>query len=139
MYDLSNYNFRNSTSLPAVPICIRTITSTVKLMTTTETATEPVEDDAEGVFSKSVLISGIRCTLTYVIFPFVAPLIGVTASVGAIVGVAIGVIAVLFNVLSIRRFFKADHPYKWWASAMNLAVIVLLVILFVVDTNTLLG
>lgn len=108
-------------------------------MTSTETVSDQIEDDAEGVFSKSVIVSGIRCTLTYVIFPFVAPLIGVTASVGAIVGVAIGVVAVVFNVLSIRRFFKADHPYKWWASAMNLAVIVLLVILFIVDTNTLLG
>lgn len=96
-------------------------------------------DQAERVFSKSVVISGIRCVLTYVIFPFVAPLIGVTASVGAVVGVIIGVVAIVFNVLSIRRFFAADHPYKWWASAMNAAVIVLLVILFFVDSQTLLG
>ena len=117
-------------------------------MTTTDSRTGPVDpvgdigdigDDAEGVFSKSVLVSGIRCTLTYVVFPFVAPLVGVTASVGAVVGVVIGVVAVVFNMLSIRRFFRADHPYKWWASAMNLAVIILLVILFAVDTNTLLG
>lgn len=106
---------------------------------TTETLAEQRDDQAESVFSKSVLISGIRCTLTYVIFPFVAPLIGITASVGAIVGVSIGIIAIVFNVLSIRRFFKADHPYKWWASAMNAAVIILLIILFVVDTSTLLG
>ena len=41
--------------------------------------------------------------------------------------------------MSIRRFFKADHRYKWWASAMNVAVILLLVILFVIDSQTLLG
>ena len=101
--------------------------------------TADADDAAESVFSRSVVISGIRCVLTYVIFPFVAPLIGITASVGAVVGVAIGVIAIVFNVMSIRRFFAADHPYKWWASAMNVAVIVLLVILFVVDSQTLLG
>ncbi len=94
---------------------------------------------AERVFSKSVAISGIRCTLTYLIFPFVAPLIGVTASVGAVIGVLIGLVAIVFNVLSIRRLFAADHPYKWWAGAMNAAVIVLLVVLFVVDSQTLLG
>lgn len=97
------------------------------------------EERAERVFSRSVLISGIRCTLTYVVFPFVAPLIGVAADVGAVIGVSIGVVAIVFNIMSIRRFFAADHPYKWWASAMNAAVIVLLVILFIVDSQTLLG
>ncbi len=97
------------------------------------------EAPAERVFSKSVVISGIRCLLTYVVFPFVAPIVGITSSVGAVVGVLIGIVAIVFNVLSIRRFFAADHPYKWWASAMNVAVIALLVVLFVVDSNTLLG
>lgn len=114
-------------------------------MSETETAAievgvgETSAEGAERVFSKSVLVSGIRCTLTYVIFPFVAPLIGVTSDVGAVIGVMIGVVAVVFNVLSIRRFFLADHRYKWWASAMNVAVILLLLILFVVDSQTLLG
>jgi len=94
---------------------------------------------AESVFSKSVVISGIRCVLTYVIFPFVAPIIGITSSVGAIVGVLIGIVAIVFNVLSIRRLFAADHKYKWLAGGMNLAVIGLLLILFVVDSQTLLG
>lgn len=115
-------------------------------MSEVESIPQPVVDSASGtdekaerVFSKSVLISGIRCTLTYVVFPFVAPLIGVTSSVGAVIGVLIGIVAVVFNVLSIRRLFAADHPYKWWAGAMNAAVIVLLAVLFVVDSQTLLG
>lgn len=97
------------------------------------------EQPAERVFSRSVVISGIRCVLTYVIFPFVAPLVGLTSSVGAVVGVVIGVVAIVFNIMSIRRFFAADHPYKWWASAMNAGVIVLLIALFVIDSQTLLG
>ena len=104
-----------------------------------EPGEEHGEPEAERVFSKSVVISGIRCLLTYVIFPFVAPLIGLTANTGAAVGVIIGVVAIVFNVLSIRRFFKADHPYKWWASGLNVAVIVLLVVLFILDSQTLLG
>jgi len=100
---------------------------------------QDADNKAEGVFSRSVIISGIRCVLTYVIFPFVAPLIGLTSSVGAVVGVLIGVVAIVFNVMSIRRFFASDHPYKWWASAMNMGVIVLLVVLFIIDSQTLLG
>lgn len=95
--------------------------------------------EPERVFSRSVVISGIRCVLTYVIFPFVAPIVGITADVGATVGVLIGVVAIAFNVASIRRFFGADHRFKWWASALNMAVIVLLLLLFVVDSQTLLG
>ncbi len=104
-------------------------------------ADSPAESNgnAERVFSKSVVISGIRCTLTYLVFPFVAPIVGVTASVGAVIGVLIGVVAIVFNVFSIRRLFAADHPYKWWAGALNAAVIILRTILFVVDSQTLLG
>ena len=104
-----------------------------------ELSTNDHNEPAERVFSKSVVISGIRCLLTYVIFPFVAPLVGIASSTGAIIGVLIGVVAIVFNVLSIRRFFASNHPYRWWASAMNAAVIVLLVVLFVVDSQTLLG
>lgn len=113
--------------------------SLLVMTNTVSSAATPVEEPAERVFSRSVVISGIRCTLTYVVFPFIAPLVGLTASVGAVVGVLIGVVAIVFNVMSIRRFFRADHPYKWWASAMNVAVIALLVILFVIDSQTLLG
>ena len=101
--------------------------------------TSETNGNAERVFSKSVAISGIRCTLTYLIFPFVAPLIGITSSVGAVIGVLIGVVAIVFNIMSIRRLFAANHPYKWWAGAMNASVIVLLIVLFVVDSQTLLG
>lgn len=105
---------------------------------TTGSQTE-TNGNAERVFSKSVAISGIRCTLTYLVFPFVAPLIGLTSSVGAVIGVLIGVVAIVFNLMSIRRLFAADHPYKWWAGALNASVIVLLTVLFVVDSQTLLG
>ncbi len=98
---------------------------------------QETDEEAESVFSRSVVISGIRCVLTSVTIE--ASLVGITASVGAFVGVLIGVVAIIFNVMSIRRFFAADHKFKWWASAMNVAVIVLLLALFVVDSQTLLG
>ena len=100
---------------------------------------DQTSEPAERVFSKSVVISGIRCLLTYIVFPFVAPLVGIASSTGAVIGVLIGLVAIVFNVLSIRRFFASNHPYRWWASAMNAAVIVLLLVLFVVDSQTLLG
>ena len=40
---------------------------------------DQTSEPAERVFSKSVVISGIRCLLTYIVFPFVAPLVGIAS------------------------------------------------------------
>jgi hypothetical protein len=96
------------------------------------------DTDAERVFSKSIAISAIRCVLAYVIFPLGAPLVGLT-TVGPWVGVVVSVVALYFNVYSIRRFWAADHRWKYYMSALNVAVIVLVTILFVEDIRTILS
>jgi riboflavin transporter FmnP len=95
--------------------------------------------DATRVFSKSVMISGVRCTLAYVIFPFLLPLLHVSDSVGPYIGIVIGAVAIWFNVLSIRRFWKSGHQWKWYMSALNVAVIAMLSVLFVQDVNAILS
>ncbi len=102
---------------------------------------EPVaaDDDAQRVFSTSIVISAIRCTLTYVIFPFVAPLVGIASGVGPTVGIVVGTVAIAFNVLSIRRFWRARHPWRLPVTALNAGIIVLLVILVVIDIGSLTG
>lgn len=94
---------------------------------------EAAVDQPERVFSQSILISAVRCTLTYVVFPFVAPIVGIASGIGSTIGLIVGTIAIVANVFSIRRFFKADHRYKWPVSALNAGIIVLLVILLVID------
>ncbi len=93
---------------------------------------------AERVFSKSIFISAIRCVLAYVIFPFVAPLLGF-ADVGPWVGVLISVVAIYFNGYSIKRFWAANHRWKYVMTTLNLGVIVLVAILFVVDLRSIFG
>lgn len=88
---------------------------------------------AYATFQRSMMISATRCTLTYVIFPFVLPMIGFAAGVGPIVGVVIGTIAMTCDVFTIRRFFQVDHRWRWQVSAVALAVIGLLSILLVED------
>jgi len=41
--------------------------------------------------------------------------------------------------VSIRRFHRADHRWKWPMTAINLGIIVLLAVLVVLDTVELLG
>ena len=92
---------------------------------------------AERAFSKSIAVSAVRCTLTYVLIPFVFPLIGFGTGVGPWIGVPIGVAAIIANVVSIRRFHRADHRWKWPMSAINVGIIALLVVLVVLDLGNL--
>lgn len=99
-------------------------------------------DDAEGatrVFSTSILVSAVRCTLAYVVFPWVLPALGLASGVGPGIGLAVGLVAIGFNVASIRRFHASDHAWKWPITALNLAVIALLSVLAVIDIGDLLG
>ncbi len=88
---------------------------------------------AYATFQRSMAISATRCTLTYVVFPFVLPMIGFAAGVGPIIGIVIGVLAMTCDVFTIRRFFQVDHRWRWQVSAVALAVIGLLTILLVED------
>ncbi len=108
---------------------------------TVETAPAEVEAarTAERQFSRSMVISGTRCLLTYLVFPFVLPVLGLSGVVGPVIGVVIGVVAIVFNGLSIRRFWRADHRLKWPVSMVNAAVIVLLCYLTVGDLAELAG
>lgn len=93
---------------------------------------------AYGAFQRSMLISAIRCTLTYVVFPFVAPAVGFATGVGPLVGLLIGTFAIVCDVFTIRRFFAVDHKWRWPVSAIAFSVICLLAVLLVQDLSHLL-
>lgn len=88
---------------------------------------------AYAAFQKSMLISATRCTLTYVIFPFVLPAIGIVSNVGPLLGVIIGSIAIVSDVFSVRRFHVVEHKYRWHFTVVAACVICLLAYLLVED------
>jgi hypothetical protein len=94
---------------------------------------------AQRAFSTSVLVSAIRCTLTYLVLPFLAPALGLAAGVGPAIGIPVGVVAIACNVMTIRRFWAADHRRRWAYTALSLTVIALLVVLMVRDIAALVG
>ena len=96
-------------------------------------------EPASRTFSISMVISGVRCVLAYVVFPWLLPVLGVTRGVRPGVGLAIGTVAIGFNVWSIFRFWRADHRLKWLVVPINVAVIVLLLILVGFDVADLAG
>ena len=99
---------------------------------------EGVTPSAYGSFQRSMLISAVRCTLTYVVFPFVAPAVGFATGVGPVLGILIGSFAMVCDVFTIRRFFAVDHKWRWPISAIAFSVICLLSVLLVQDISHLL-
>ena len=97
------------------------------------------EGAAQRAFSTSVLVSAMRCLLTYLVLPFVLPALGIAAGVGPAIGIPVGIAAVVFNVLTIRRFWAADHRWRWAYTALALTVITLLFVLMAEDIASLLG
>ncbi|MDX1690370.1 MAG: hypothetical protein R3290_05040 [Acidimicrobiia bacterium] len=90
-------------------------------------------------FNVSVIVSGIRCTLSYVVLPFVVPFLGLAPGVGPGLGIAIGVVAIAANLWSIRRFWQARHPWRRVATAVHVGIIAFLGVLLVLDVGALTG
>lgn len=86
-----------------------------------------------STFQRSMFISAVRCLLTYIVLPFVLPAVGFAKGVGPVIGIAIGLVALTFNVFTIRRFHIAAHKWRWHYTAIVSGVMVLLLVLMVQD------
>lgn len=113
-------------------------------MTLEQTTAPPIaphldDDMLYRTFNRSVVISGLRCVLTYLLLPYVMPLIGLSGSVGPALGIALGAVAIAANIFTIRRFWRARHRWRWLVTAVSSAVIALLLVLAVRDLVALIG
>lgn len=95
--------------------------------------------DAHRAFTTSMLVSAVRCLLTYVVLPFVAPALGFAAGVGPWLGLPLSAVAIAANVVSIRRFWVTNHRWRWAYTGISVGVIVLLLVLAAGDVADLVG
>lgn len=91
---------------------------------------------AQRAFSTAILISGIRCVFAYILLPFVAPFLNLAPGVGPWLGITIGVVAIVANGFSIRRFSRSQHRLRRPVIAINVAVIAFMLVLMGIDLNT---
>lgn len=89
------------------------------------------------MFNVSTIVSGIRCTISYLVLPFAAPFLGLAPSVGPVLGLSIGAVALVANVYSIRRFWTSGHRMRKPVTVIHLGIIGLLVVLAVADIRAL--
>ena len=70
-------------------------------------------EGAHRTFRIAVIVSGVRCLITYLLIPVLVPLASFAGWVAAPVGIALCVLAVVNGVVSVRRFWKSDHAKRW--------------------------
>ncbi len=97
------------------------------------------ESDTHRIFSASIFLSALRCLLSYIVLPVVLPAIGLAKGVGPLIGVPIGLLALTFDYLGIRRFWLADHRQRWAFTAIYAVVGTMVLALVIVDLVDLIG
>jgi len=104
-----------------------------RLLRLPEEAPPATAADAQRAFQTSIAVAAVRCVLMYLIFPFVLPAIGVAQGVGPVIGLVVNAVAMVCIAMSMRRFWRADHPKRWWYGALGGTVFVFVVVLAVRD------
>lgn len=101
-----------------------------------------IEDEAPGALFPmrgSLVLSAVRCLLTYVAIPLLVPVFGWLAPVAAPLSLVAGVVALAMAVTSLRRVWAAHWSGRWAYTAFAAVVITALLALIAYDTTVLLG
>lgn len=92
---------------------------------------------ARNAFSASILVSTVRCLLTYIVLPVLGPVLGLSGAVGPVLGLTVGMVSAAAVVISMRRFWAADHRWRWGYTAVGGGILVLLAVQAVGDVASL--
>ena len=92
---------------------------------------------AEKAFGTSLLISTVRCLLTYIVLPLLKPVIDLSGGVGPVLGLVIGSVSAAAIIFSMRRFWRVSHRWRWGYTALGGGILVLLAVQAVGDVAAL--
>jgi hypothetical protein len=85
------------------------------------------------------MLSALRCTVQYVVLPFVLPWVGVAASISFWVTLLLGGIAVASLIRNVRYLWRLRHARRWSYLGLALIVAASLVLFVVMDLRGILG
>lgn len=94
---------------------------------------------AQSAFQKSIAISAVRCLITYIFLPLLRPVVDLSGGVGPALGLIVGAVSMVAIFFAVRRFFAADHKWRWGYGAIGGGIFLLLTVQAVVDVRALLG
>jgi hypothetical protein len=93
---------------------------------------------AQRAMTNSILVSAIRCTITYLLVPVLTPIVGVLDLVDAPLSLVLCGLAFFMSSRSLRRFWRADHAKRWHYTALIVLVWTFLAVAVVRDVSQIL-
>lgn len=97
----------------------------------------PLPDGAQRALGFGIVISAVRCTLQYVVLPFVLPWIGVAASIPPWLTLGLSAVALASLARNVRILWRTRHARRW-SYLFTAGVIALALLVFtVVDVRAL--
>ena len=88
---------------------------------------------AHRALRTSIIVTGIRCLITYVALPLLAPVLSFAGMLATPLGITLGIVALISGTLSLRRFWVSDHRGKWMYTAFIAVVFVIVAVTLTVD------
>ena len=99
----------------------------------------PLPEPARRALTLGLLISALRCTVQYVLLPFVLPWIGVAASIPPWVILVLCGVALASLARNVRYLWRLHHARRWSYLALASIVAAALVLFMVMDLRSLIG
>ena len=88
---------------------------------------------AENALTFSLMFSGARCILQYVLLPFLLPVVGIAADATVPILLLINILAMVSIFFSLRRFWTILYAHRWRYLVVALTALVLLVAFTIYD------
>ncbi len=77
---------------------------------------------AQRAMTSSIMVSAVRCMITYIVVPILTPIIGILDLVDAPLSLVLCCLAFFMSGRSLRRFWRADHSKRWHYTALVVVV-----------------
>lgn len=94
---------------------------------------------AHKAFRLALVFTAARCLISYLVIPLAVPALSFAGAVATPLSLALCALALVNGVVSVRRFWLADHRARWWYTGFMAVVFVVLGVAVGVDIATLAG
>lgn len=101
-------------------------------------ALPPLPERAQRALTFGILLSALRCTVQYILLPFVLPWIGIAAAIPPWLTFALGVLAIGALARNVRYLWRLGHARKWSYLFLALVIGGALLIFAAIDLHNLL-
>lgn len=92
---------------------------------------------ANSLFSASIAVSAVRCLITYVALPLLKPVMDLSGGAGPALGLGAGAVSAIAVVAAMRRFWAANHAWRWRYTIAGGAILAFVAVGAVFDLVTL--